>query len=211
MIGALVVLMAWFTAAALPVTGYDRMDAMLGRRQRPTATSWVSARRAARRAHRLGQAETTLLLQRLIAELDAGMTSALAFAQALGGEWSADRLETSPPTADTHIWRDVASVWRGSDTAGYSLAQAVRRIHGYALTDQEVAREVHANIAAPGLAIKTLAALPVAAWMLGSMSGGDVVGFLLRNPVGWACMVVGSALLAAAWWWMRALTAAALR
>jgi Flp pilus assembly protein TadB len=167
--------------------------------------------RASRRLTSKGQAATTRLLQLLIGELNAGVVTPQAFTQVLGSAYvSPAMLVTAPPTADTHIWRDVAQVWVASDRAGLSMAIALQRIHAYALVDQEVAREVQANAAAPRFAVLTLVMLPVVAWTTAGATGAQPIAFLTSTPAGWLCLTFGLVLFGLALLWMRALTRSAL-
>ncbi len=167
---------------------------------------------AARKRKGRGQALTTRLLQSLIAELQAGLVPERVFVHVLGEDLSTPQvLLERPPTADDHVWRDVAHVWAVSAEVGFSMATALQRVHAYALTDQEVWREVQSNAAAPRFAMITIIAMPAAAWMFSGLSGGSPVHFLFTNPVGWACLLFAVACYTAAFLWMRALTRQALR
>ena len=212
MIAGLAVLVALLVHRWLPPTAHPRIAAITGRPlANPPLVRWQQWR-GQRAARAPGQPATTRLLQSLVAELSAGMTTAAAFEHVMGRDCAdPDALATNPPTADARVWRDVAAVWRASDAVGFSMAGALQRILGHALIEQEVVREVRANIAAPRFALLTLAALPAMAWTTGSVVGGDALAFLLRNPLGWLCLLVGVGLYALAWAWMRVLVREALR
>lgn len=195
----------------MPATVHERIAMATGRGvDVPLDTRFVQWRQSRRlRGH--GQPETTRLLQMLVGELMAGIVTQQAFVGVLGSRFdNPAQLLESPPTADDHIWRDVAQVWLASERAGLSMAIALQRIHAYALVDQEVAREVQANAAAPRFAVLTLACLPVLAWATAGATGANAVDFLLHSPIGWACLVVGLLLFGLALLWMRALTRSAL-
>lgn len=164
-----------------------------------------------RRSRSRGQPATARALQMLIGELAAGIVTRQAFEHVLGVEYGQpDHLIAAPPTADRALWQDVAHVWRSSEVAGFSMTVALQRIHAQALVDQEVAREVQANAAAPRFAVLTLVLLPVLAWIAAGATGAQPVTFLTRTPAGWICLVVGGALYGGAMLWMRALTRRAL-
>lgn len=208
MLGVLCVLLVhrW-----MPATAHARVAQQTGRGVALPLDARLMAWRAERRLRSRGQPETTRLLQMLVGELTAGIVTTQAFAQVLGPAYSSpEQLLDSRPTADAHIWHDVAHVWAASDRAGFSMAVALQRIHAYALTDQEMAREVQANAAAPRFAVLTLAALPALAWTAAGAMGAAPIRFLLTDPIGWACAAIGLLLFALAVLWMRVLTRSAL-
>lgn len=195
----------------LPYSPHARVLRLAGRMEMPPdlrILAWWQTRRTRTR----GQALTTRLLQSLIAELQAGLEPGRVFVHVLGDAYAeVDDLPEPAPTADDHIWRDVAHVRMAAADVGFSLATALQRIHAYALTDQEVWREVQSNAAAPRLALLTLLGMPAMAWMFGGMSGASPVHFLFTNPIGWGCLVLGAGCYAGAYLWMRALTRRALQ
>lgn len=211
MISVLGVVCAWIVHRWLPVTAHARLVAVTGRGAATPLDSRIAAWREQRRKRAHGQPETTRLLQMLVGELAAGIPTRDAFTGVLGADiQEPSALLAAPPTADAHTWRDVAHVWAASERAGLSMAVALQRIHAYALTDQEVAREVQANAAAPRFAIMTLAVLPVVAWVTASGTGAAPLRFLFQTVAGWVCLVVGVLLFTLAAVWMRALTRSAL-
>lgn len=195
----------------MPVTAHVRIAQALNRGAAVPLDERLVAWRASKRQQLRGQIATTRLLQQLVGELTAGIATPQAFAHVFGA-WceGPSALSIRPPTADAHIWIDVARVWAASDRAGLSMVTALQRIHAYALVDQEVAREVQANVAAPRFAIVTLLLLPVLAWMTAGATGASPIEFLTRSPAGWVCGALGLLLFAGAAWWMRALTRQAL-
>lgn len=195
----------------MPATAHARIARALGRGSVRSLDGRVADWRDARSRRLRGQPETTRLLQMLVGELNAGITTPLAFLHVMGQERiSPALLIASPPTADVHIWRDVARVWAASDRAGLSMVTALQRIHAYALVDQEVAREVQANVAAPRFAVATLVMLPMLAWLTAGATGAKPIEFLTHTPAGWICSAVGLLLFAGAAWWMQVLTRQAL-
>lgn len=211
MISALGVLCVFLVHRWMPATAHGRLARITGRGVALPLDARFVEWRAIRRLRGRGQPATTRLLQSLIGEIAAGIVTPQAFAHVLGPEClSPEHLTSSPPTADTHIWCDVAKVWTASDRAGLSMVVALQRIHAYALVDQEMAREVQANTAAPRFAVLTLVMLPVLVWTTASMTGAHPIEFLVSTPAGWTCLTVGSALFGGAVLWMRALTRQAL-
>ena len=158
-----------------------------------------------------GQPRTTRLLQTVIRELSAGIITSDAFTHILGDSYTSPQtLLDAPPTIDARVWHDVARLWAASEEAGFSLAHALQRIHDYALVDQEVTREVQATAAAPRFGLLSIMAMPVLTWMLAGSLGADPVGFLIHNPFGWGCIVVGVILYALAAQVLRSLTRRAM-
>jgi len=156
-----------------------------------------------------GQPRTTQLLQAVIAELTAGAIPQHAFRDVIGVD-SPTALTTAPPTVDVRVWRDVAAVWSAGDGAGFSLAVPMQRIHAHALVDQEIAREVQSNVAAPKFSIATMAVLPAAVWAMGSGFGANPLHFLLTSPIGWVCLALGTGCFAAAAFVVRRMIRSAL-
>lgn len=211
MISALAVACFLLVRSWLPVPVHERLSRITGVGIARPLDQRLLERRAEKRARTRGQVQTARLLQSLIGELTAGITTPLAFSHVLGPACTGpSSLTEIPPTADTQIWQDVAHVWRASDVAGFSMSVALQRIHAQALVDQEVAREVQGNAAAPRFAMLTIACLPVMAWVGAGATGAKPVDFLLHTPLGWICAIVGGLLFGAAAWWMRALTRRAL-
>ena len=209
MIALVGTLCVWIVYFWIPPSPHRRALAMLNKAPMPfdaRIQRWWTARRL----RHPGQPLTTRLVQTLITELNAGVLPNQAF-QRVAGVASPEALRAHSPTIDTHIWHDVASVWSASNEAGFSMAGAMQRIHSYALTDQEIAREVRANAAAPKWGLVTMAAMPAAAWMMGGAMGGDPVHWLFTTPLGWICLIIGLSLYMLAAWLMQRMTKAAMR
>lgn len=208
MLSALAVVMAAITYAWLPQTQHSRAAALVGHpilAPDERVVVWIQQRRNLLP----GQQRTAQLLQSVIAELTAGAIPKQAFLDILG-KATPDDLQAAPPTVDHRIWQDVAAVWAASERAGFSLAAPMQRIHAQALVNQEIAREVQSNVAAPKFSIATMAVLPTAVWAMGSSFGANPLHFLVTSPVGWVCLVLGVALFAAAGVVVRRMIRAAL-
>lgn len=211
MISALGLACFLLVRAWLPPSPYVRLAAHTGVGVARPLDRRLLEWRDERRSRTRGQPATARALQMLIGELAAGIVTRHAFEQVLGVEYGQpQRLIEAPPTADRAVWQDVAHVWRASEVAGFSMTVALQRIHAQTLVDQEVAREVQGNAAAPRFAILTLLLLPALAWIAAGATGAQPVAFLTRTPAGWICIVVGGALYGGAVLWMRALTRRAL-
>lgn len=205
----LAVIIAALTALWLPHTQHARAAAMMGQPDLPPderIVQWWHSRQRLRP----GQPRTAQLLQLVIAELAAGAVPEQAFEDVLHVA-SPSELRDRPPTIDTQVWRDVASVWAAAQHAGFSMAASLQRIHANALVDQEIAREVQSNVAAPKFSILTMAVLPAAVWAMGTGFGASPLHFLLTTPVGWVCLVLGLGLFALAGLTVRRMIESALQ
>lgn len=152
---------------------------------------WWSARLRRRR----GQAETTHLLQALVAELRAGVLPAAAFTQVLGAEYGEpDALLQHPPTADADVWRDVAHVWAVASDAGFSLATAMQRLHAHAVREQSVFREATNLAAGPRYTGLVMAVMPFVVLAGASTIGSSPLVWLFTTPPGWVVLALGAAL-----------------
>lgn len=142
-------------------------------------------------------------------DLAAGAGAELALSRS-AADWShlepvlaAHRVGLDVPDA----WRSVASVpgagglrlvaaaWQVSSRTGQGLASALRRVASDLRAAESSRRVVDSELASARATGRLVAALPVAAWLMGSGAGQHPVAWLLGGPVGWACLVVGGALL----------------
>lgn len=196
MVSVFAVVIAALTYVWLPRTQHARAAALIGQPVLGPDEQLVAIVRR-RRSNLPGQPRTAQLLQIVISELTAGAIPKHAFNEIFGVD-TPDALRERPPTVDHRIWHDVSAVWSASENAGFSLAVPMQRIHAQSLVDQEIAREVQSNVAAPKFSIATMAVLPAAVWGMGSSFGADPLGFLLTSPVGWVCLLIGIALFVAA-------------
>ncbi len=201
-------IVALLAHAWLPPDPRARAGRLTGRVHVPLDARLIAMWQA-RALRKPGQERTGVLLQVLVAELAAGGVPEAAFQQVLGVDAPA-ALREAGPTADTAIWSDVSHVWEAAEDVGFSLAGALQRIHGSALIDQEVAREVRANAAAPRLGLLTMALMPIGAWLIGALMGAQPIAFLFTTLPGVACLVSGVACIGVAATWMRRMTKAAL-
>ncbi len=138
------------------------------------------------------------LTRRLAVLLGAGVTPASAW-QHLGvdvGDDVAIALQRRGQTEqEREAWRGLAAAWVVATDAGAPLAQSQR--------DARVA------LAGPAATARIVMALPALGLLFGLALGFDTIGVLVGTPVGWACLVIGAALLVAAWRWNRGMIAAA--
>jgi tight adherence protein B len=108
------------------------------------------------------------------------------------------------------LWA-VAVCLQVSTRSGAGLGEALRPVAGALRDEQDLAREVAGQLAAPRATARLLAALPLVVWLLGAGLGADPVRVLIASPYGWACLVLGGALELAGLKWVdrmaRAVTA----
>lgn len=105
----------------------------------------------------------------------------------------------------------LARAWQVVTVTGAPLAPALATVAAALGSDEEVDRMVAGELAAPRLTGVLLGVLPLAGLGLGYAIGGDPVGFLLGTPVGWVCLVGGSALACAGVLWTEHLAGQAER
>ena len=99
----------------------------------------------------------------------------------------------------------LAATWAVSIEAGAPLAAALRSyavlLRGFA----ESERQRRVALSGPIATSRLVLVMPVLGLVLGAALGEDTFGVLLGGPLGWACLVLGGALMGSAWWWNRAL------
>ncbi len=100
----------------------------------------------------------------------------------------------------------VAACWRVAERNGIGLAPSVARLAEGLRDDEQVRREVAAQLAGPRATAVLLALLPGLGLMTGSSLGGDPVGLLTGTPVGLALCIAGGALEWAGVAWMTRIT-----
>ena len=176
---------------------------------------------ARHRQHLLEQAIDALAS--LAAELEAGQPPDRALQFATGGEavWpialSAARMGGDIPAAleaDARLLpllRQVAACWRLGGTAGASLGPSIARLATAARQGEELQAVLAAELASPRATMRMLSLLPLIGIALGVLLGADPLGWLLRTPAGWACLVAGLALNAVGAWWSHRLVVAVER
>ncbi|WP_152361175.1 type II secretion system F family protein [Microlunatus speluncae] len=104
---------------------------------------------------------------------------------------------------------DLARGWDLCQATGAPLSAALDQIADNLVSDQTIRMMVAGELAAPRASGKLMAVLPLLGIGLGYLIGGDPVAFLWQEPVGWACLLVGSALAATGILWIDGLAARA--
>jgi tight adherence protein B len=125
-----------------------------------------------------------------------------------GGQSSPEAVgQTGVPVgaAERGAWAALAAAWAVASETGAPLASSLRELAGALRDDAQLRREVRAALAGPRASAKLVTTLPLVAVVFGMLLGFDTAGVLLGNPLGWACLAVGSALLWLGARWNRAL------
>jgi tight adherence protein B len=105
----------------------------------------------------------------------------------------------------TEALQRVAAAWAVAEHSGAGLAAVIRKVANGLGADDQLRREVAAQLAAPRATAKLLAGLPVFGLALGASVGANPFEVLLGTGYGIACLVVGAALSAAGLFWVERL------
>ncbi|MDR5700258.1 type II secretion system F family protein [Agromyces aerolatus] len=191
-------------APALAAAIAESAEALTGRGRRRVRA--MRALRAAGNAAAVGTTEA------------AGGTGAMRTGRDVIGGRTTEALGTSvvgggaAPERDAvraSAWAAVAAAWAVASETGAPLAASLRDLAASLRDDAQLRREVRAALAGPKASAKLVTLLPVVAVVFGVVLGFDTARVLLGNPLGWVCVVIGSALLWAGARWNRALAARA--
>ena len=104
--------------------------------------------------------------------------------------------------------RALALAWSVGQESGIGLAALVERVADGIADDQELRREVQAQLAGPRATARMLAALPAIGILLG-FGFGDPLGFLLGSGFGLVCLAASAILAALGLYWVERLAARA--
>jgi tight adherence protein B len=89
---------------------------------------------------------------------------------------------------------DLAAVWSVCERTGARLAVPVARLAGSLRDEEQIRREVSAQLAGPRATALLLAVLPGFGVAMGSALGADPLGLLFTTPLGLAFLLPGVAL-----------------
>ncbi len=201
--------LAWPTAAPLLVIGAAASGGVL----------LLARRRSRRRAAGAVAGRVLETCELLAAELTAGQPPGRALHRAaaawpvlapaaesvtLGGDVPGvlRELARTPGGRDLRL---LAAAWVVAHRTGHGLADAVARCADSIRGAEATRRVVAGELASARATARLVAGLPVLALLMGSGTGGDPVGFLLRSPLGLACLAGGLGFGIAGLWWIEAI------
>ena len=157
-------------------------------------------------------AHDTRGLQGEVRSPDAQVLRAAADAAALGEPVAAAITGACTLTPGSSIsWPVLAAAWSVAEEAGAPLAASLRDLAAGLRDEAQLRREVRAALAGPAASARLVTTLPLLAVAFGATLGFDTVAVLVANPLGLACLALGSALLWAGRRWNAALAARASR
>ena len=102
--------------------------------------------------------------------------------------------------------RRLAACWQVSERSGSGLAPSVSRLAATLRDEEQVRREVAAQLAGPRASAVLLALLPVFGLAMGNALGANPLGMLVGTPLGRGCLVLGLVLEAAGLLWTARIT-----
>ncbi len=100
----------------------------------------------------------------------------------------------------------LAMCWQVSERSGSSLAPAVARLTATLRDEEQVRREVAAQLAGPRATAVLLALLPLFGLSMGGALGADPLAVLLGTPIGRGCLALGVLLEAIGLLWTARIT-----
>ncbi|MFD4422615.1 type II secretion system F family protein [Agromyces sp. NPDC058484] len=147
-----------------------------------------------------------------MAGADALVLAAAADAAADGASVSAAiaASRSEAPAASTE-WSVLAAAWSVAADSGAPLAASLRDLAAALRDEAQLRREVRTALAGPIASARLVMALPLIAVLFGAAFGFDTIAVLFGNPLGAACVLLGTALLWAGRRWSTALAARAGR
>ena len=175
----------------------------------------VSRRRAERSrvavAHACGVLASQVRVGRVPAEAlssaaeDCPVLADASRAQDLGGDVTVVWRDASSRPGQRGL-EDLARAWSVSSNTGAPLAHGLEQVVDALTADVALRAVVAGELSAPRATGKIMAVLPLCGLGMGYLLGGDPLDFLLSNPYGWGCLVVGVGLAAAGVLWIDALS-----
>lgn len=138
---------------------------------------------------------------------------AAAARAAAHGDPVAAAIESARATrpAASAAWPALAAAWHVAEESGAPLAVSLRELAAGLRDEAQLRREVRAALAGPAASARLVTTLPLLAVGFGATLGFDTLTVLVANPLGLACLLIGSALLWAGRRWNAALAGRAAR
>jgi tight adherence protein B len=102
--------------------------------------------------------------------------------------------------------RRLAACWQVSERSGSGLAPSVSRLAATLRDEEQVRREVAAQLAGPRATAVLLALLPMFGLAMGNALGANPLAVLVGTPLGQGCLVLGLLLEAAGLLWTARIT-----
>ena len=102
--------------------------------------------------------------------------------------------------------RRLAACWQVSERSGSGLAPSVSRLAATLRDEEQVRREVAAQLAGPRATAVLLALLPVFGLAMGNALGANPLAVLAGTPLGRGCLVLGLLLEVAGLLWTARIT-----
>jgi tight adherence protein B len=223
---AMAVVLAALAGACLPrPTGALRLQ-----RRTPTRSAdWPQQRRTFRPPFRAGSGATSAATRRrtvieltaaLSAELRAGAPPRAALAAAADSTGLRDIARVAEvPHGDVGLalgaagdlpggagLRRLLACWQVCERSGGALAPATGRLAESLREEEQIRRQVAAELAAPRATAVLLAGLPAVGLMMGAALGANPAAILLDTGVGHLCLFVGLSLEVLGLLWTRHIT-----
>lgn len=156
---------------------------------------------------RVGQVPTVALRS---AALDCPPLERAAAAQAVGGDVGAALREAARRRGYEGLV-DLAMAWELAERAGAPIAALALRVSSSLAEVEQNRAAVAAELASPRASGRLLAALPLLGLAMGTLAGGEPLGFLLGTLPGQFCVLGGVGLAAAGVLWTEQLANRASR
>ncbi|MCX5405590.1 type II secretion system F family protein [Streptomyces sp. NBC_00335] len=209
---------------ALALLGGSVIPLLAGAAAVPLVRRWLRGRERAR-ARTARAAEVVALCGAVVGELRAGAQPGRALSEAMrrtvsgpGGPGAAEagvlaaaafggdvaaalRQAAREPGAEGLA--AMAACWRVSVDGGAGLAAGLDRLEGALRAERDREESLRAQLTGARSTTAVLALLPGVGLLIGTGLGADPLRVLLHTPVGWGCLLAGSALEALGLLWCR--------